>query len=41
MLWFLKAIKFTIEGLLLPIIGVLGLVGNLASIIVLQSRYEN
>ena len=34
----IETIKFVLEGVMLPIIGGLGLVGNLASIAVLRSR---
>ena len=30
--------KFSLEGVVLPIVGVLGVVGNVASIAVLQAR---
>ena len=34
----IEVTKFSLEGVALPVVGVLGLVGNLASIVVLRSR---
>ena len=38
MMDWMEITKFSLEGVLLPIVGVLGVVGNVASIAVLQAR---